>query len=219
MILTKVKNEVGATAIEYGLLASLIAVSAIGGMSAVGMNLSNTYCTISKHLGGSGTCSSVSTGGSTGGENGTGGGGSSTGSGNGTTGITTKDDMDNLKNSLVDNFNDDYLDSSLGGSNSYDGTDGIGAEISDTLSLMTDYNKKNPDDQITNVFGLYDALTHQPITSFKKASEGLKNSYNIKDGSKSRNTDLEVTTQQGHVYTISGSGIWRDMRINSTKGS
>lgn len=62
MILTKVKNEVGATAIEYGLLASLIAVSAIGGMSAVGMNLSNTYCTISQHLGGSGTCSGSGSG-------------------------------------------------------------------------------------------------------------------------------------------------------------
>lgn len=69
MILKKVKNEVGATAIEYGLIASLISVLAVSGMSAVGVNLSNTYCTISKHLGGSGTCSgnadnSASTGGS-----------------------------------------------------------------------------------------------------------------------------------------------------------
>lgn len=210
MILTRVKNEIGATAIEYGLIASLVAVVAVSGMSAVGVNLSNTYCTISKHLGGSGECSGSGSSGTGGNE------------GNNSTipaSITTKEDMDNLKNSLVDNFNDDYLDSSLGGSNSYDGNDGIGVEMSESLSLMTDYNKKNPDDQITNVFGIYDALTHQPITSFKKASEGLKNSYNIKDGSKSGNTDLEVTTQQGHVYTISGGGIWRNMRKNLPKGS
>jgi pilus assembly protein Flp/PilA len=37
------KNEDGATAIEYGLIAALIAVAAIAAMSALGGNLSNTF--------------------------------------------------------------------------------------------------------------------------------------------------------------------------------
>jgi pilus assembly protein Flp/PilA len=36
-------NEDGATAIEYGLIAALIAVAAIGAMSSLGGNLSGTF--------------------------------------------------------------------------------------------------------------------------------------------------------------------------------
>jgi pilus assembly protein Flp/PilA len=44
------KNEVGATAIEYGLLASLIAVAAIAAMSLVGTSLQNTFNTVASDL-------------------------------------------------------------------------------------------------------------------------------------------------------------------------
>jgi pilus assembly protein Flp/PilA len=37
------KNEQGATAIEYGLIAALIAVACIGGFSLIGSNLNNTF--------------------------------------------------------------------------------------------------------------------------------------------------------------------------------
>jgi pilus assembly protein Flp/PilA len=37
------KDEEGATAIEYGLIAALIAVAAIAAMSSLGGNLSNTF--------------------------------------------------------------------------------------------------------------------------------------------------------------------------------
>jgi pilus assembly protein Flp/PilA len=37
------KNEDGATAIEYGLIAALIAVAAVTVMGTVGTNLSNTF--------------------------------------------------------------------------------------------------------------------------------------------------------------------------------
>ena len=37
------KNEEGATAIEYGLIAALIAVAAIGAMSALGTSISSTF--------------------------------------------------------------------------------------------------------------------------------------------------------------------------------
>jgi pilus assembly protein Flp/PilA len=44
------RNEKGATAIEYGLIAALIAVAAIGAMSAIGTNLSSKFTTVSTQL-------------------------------------------------------------------------------------------------------------------------------------------------------------------------
>ena len=46
-----IKNESGATAIEYGLIASLVAVAAITAMSTVGTNLISTFEKISAKLG------------------------------------------------------------------------------------------------------------------------------------------------------------------------
>jgi pilus assembly protein Flp/PilA len=44
------KNEEGATAIEYGLIAALIAVAIIGAVSTVGTQLSTTFNTIGTNL-------------------------------------------------------------------------------------------------------------------------------------------------------------------------
>lgn len=44
------KNEDGATAIEYGLIAALIAVAAITAMGALGDNLTNTFNGVSNEL-------------------------------------------------------------------------------------------------------------------------------------------------------------------------
>ena len=44
------RNERGATAIEYGLIAALIAVAAIGTMSTLGTNLKNTFGNVSNNL-------------------------------------------------------------------------------------------------------------------------------------------------------------------------
>jgi len=43
-------NESGATAIEYGLIAALIAVVIITGVTAVGTNLSTTFTSLSTTL-------------------------------------------------------------------------------------------------------------------------------------------------------------------------
>ena len=43
-------NEEGATAIEYGLIAALIAVAAIAAMTALGGNLKNTFNTVNNSL-------------------------------------------------------------------------------------------------------------------------------------------------------------------------
>ena len=50
MIKKLFKNEEGATAIEYGLIAALIAVAAISAMSALGDNLDNTFTEVSNSL-------------------------------------------------------------------------------------------------------------------------------------------------------------------------
>jgi len=44
------KNEKGATAIEYGLIAALIAVAAITAMSGLGNQLSSTFGTVSTKM-------------------------------------------------------------------------------------------------------------------------------------------------------------------------
>ncbi len=44
------KNEKGATAIEYGLIAALIAVAAIGAMSSLGTKLNTTFNRVANNL-------------------------------------------------------------------------------------------------------------------------------------------------------------------------
>ena len=46
-----IKNSEGATAIEYGLIAALIAVAAIGAMQGIGNKLNTTFNNVSNHLG------------------------------------------------------------------------------------------------------------------------------------------------------------------------
>ena len=45
-----IRNEKGATAIEYGLIAALIAVAAIGAMTTIGTNLSSTFTEVGDSL-------------------------------------------------------------------------------------------------------------------------------------------------------------------------
>ncbi len=45
-----IKNDKGATAIEYGLIAALIAVAAIGAMTSIGTSLSSTFTNVSTAL-------------------------------------------------------------------------------------------------------------------------------------------------------------------------
>ena len=50
MISNVLKNNAGATAIEYGLIAALIAVVIITGVTAVGTQLSTTFVNLSGNL-------------------------------------------------------------------------------------------------------------------------------------------------------------------------
>lgn len=43
-------NKSGATAIEYGLIAALIAVAVIGGVSQLGQSANNTFTTITESM-------------------------------------------------------------------------------------------------------------------------------------------------------------------------
>jgi pilus assembly protein Flp/PilA len=49
------RDEAGATAIEYGLIAALIAVAAITAMQSLGNELNTTFNTVSTELGDSNT--------------------------------------------------------------------------------------------------------------------------------------------------------------------
>ncbi|NLR38592.1 Flp family type IVb pilin [Novosphingobium sp. ERW19] len=44
-------NNEGATAIEYGLIAALVAVAAIGAMTSLGKSLDNTFKDVSTEMG------------------------------------------------------------------------------------------------------------------------------------------------------------------------
>ena len=46
-----IRNEKGATAIEYGLIAALIAVAAISAMKGVGSTLNTTFSNVSTQMG------------------------------------------------------------------------------------------------------------------------------------------------------------------------
>ena len=46
-----IRNEDGATAIEYGLIAALIAVAAITALTSIGDNLNSTFTTVASKLG------------------------------------------------------------------------------------------------------------------------------------------------------------------------
>jgi len=49
-ILKMLRNEDGATAIEYGLVAALIAVAAVGAISGLGTKLNTTFNNVSNKL-------------------------------------------------------------------------------------------------------------------------------------------------------------------------
>jgi pilus assembly protein Flp/PilA len=54
-----IKDEKGATAIEYGLIAALIAVAAITAMSGLGNQLGNTFNNVSSCMAGDPACPST----------------------------------------------------------------------------------------------------------------------------------------------------------------
>lgn len=49
-MITLFKNESGATAIEYGLIAALISIAAIAAMKSLGTQLSTTFSTVTSGL-------------------------------------------------------------------------------------------------------------------------------------------------------------------------
>ena len=52
LMIAFVKDEEGATAIEYGLIAALVSVAAIGALTAMGSSLSTMFNTVSSALSG-----------------------------------------------------------------------------------------------------------------------------------------------------------------------
>ncbi|MFT8506007.1 Flp family type IVb pilin [Acetobacter sp.] len=222
----KIQQDVGATAIEYGLIASLISVLAVGGMSAVGGNLSNTYCTVSKYLGGSGKCSgatssSADSNGSTGGSNstsGNGSAGSSTGSINNTNSIADGATIDQIKEGLSDELNLSDIPSSMGGTDSaYTSSLTYKNDFCDVTGISNALSGINTTDPITNVFGVYDEDNNlKPITDYNSVNDALqKGGGSITFGNSQSEIDtMEFTTASGKVYTVSKNG---DVTENTKK--
>jgi pilus assembly protein Flp/PilA len=50
LLMNLLEDETGATAIEYGLIAALIAIAAVSVMNTVGKNLSTTFNTVATKL-------------------------------------------------------------------------------------------------------------------------------------------------------------------------
>jgi pilus assembly protein Flp/PilA len=50
-LMKSLSNKSGATAIEYGLIAALIAVAVIGGVSQLGQNANKTFTTVAAKMG------------------------------------------------------------------------------------------------------------------------------------------------------------------------
>lgn len=58
-----VKDESGATAIEYGLIAGLVSVAAIGALTAMGSSLTGIFNVVDGKLGDAAAAATASTGG------------------------------------------------------------------------------------------------------------------------------------------------------------
>ena len=54
LIKTVIRDESGATAIEYGLIAALVAIAAMGGMSLLGTSLNSIFSSVGTTLQGAG---------------------------------------------------------------------------------------------------------------------------------------------------------------------
>ncbi|GCE90876.1 hypothetical protein MSKU15_2477 [Komagataeibacter diospyri] len=224
----KIQQDVGATAIEYGLIASLIGVLAVSGMSAIGVNLSNTYCTVSKYLGGSGTCSgatssSADSNGSTGGSESTSGNssaGSSTGGVDSTNSLEKGATIAQIEAGLQEELGTTFVPKIYGG-NDYAGEETFkeweGSEVSTLAKDLSDINATDP---VTNVFGAYDTLnSNKPVTDYNTVLADLQNGgATIQTGSTSDGHSIEVTTASGKVYTLHAEA-YSDGKVTQTENA
>ncbi|MCH4024855.1 MAG: Flp family type IVb pilin [Acetobacter fabarum] len=161
MILTRVKNEIGATAIEYGLIASLIGVATITGLQLTGVKLDNTYCyiatQISKAVGGSG------------------GGCSATSSSNSNSSSSSADGS----SSSVDNSGSSADSSSADASSSADSSSASSSQENNVIintgqnafhgqaGQMDDFIQSLADNNITSITGIYDEYGNELSTPEK----------------------------------------------------
>ena len=206
MKINKIKNQIGATAIEYGLIAGLIAVALLTVFSLVGGNLSNVYCNVSFGLGEK-SC-------------------------NGTTNPADLSLADKLQSSMTDKLDLSYLDASQGGTavpysgnHWFPSTTGNGYFRDEAFTNMTNaLESLNSKDPITNVFGLFDTSNGKPVNDYNSVLNYFHTTQTGLTGVTGKSTsggcclygqgldssgqlgEVEVTTQSGKVYTISPFG-------------
>lgn len=203
----KIQQDVGATAIEYGILSALIAVVTILGLQATGKNLGTTYCTIANELSqvvGAGATAS---------------GCSATSSSSSSSSSSSADSSDSSADSSSSSSSDSSADGSgtdssapastqpkYSASNSYTISD-AGQQISNLLGMISKY----PQNNIASMTGIYDS-SGNPITTPQEYAEAIGISddtyQKLSDGWTNSNTsnDSWIETENEAKAEVQSSG-------------
>lgn len=162
----KIQQDVGATAVEYGILSALIAVVTILGLQATGTNLGTTYCTIANQL-----SQAVGAGATASGCSATSSSSSSSSSSADSSGSSADSSSSSSSSDSSSSGSDSSSSSSTQGeynsSNSYSVSD-PSQEIGNLNALMTKYPQTN----IASMTGIYDS-NGNPITTPQQYAEAI----------------------------------------------
>jgi Flp pilus assembly pilin Flp len=206
----KIQQDVGATAVEYGILSALIAVVTILGLQATGTNLGTTYCTIANELsqavGAGNTASGCSaTSSSSYSSSSADSSGSSADSSS-----SSSSDISSSSDSSADSSSDSSSGTVYNASNSYSmKVSGLGAELGLLNTIMNgSVHGTYVDSTIT---GLYDD-SGNAITSM----DDLRDYYGISDSvwssgllaSSNSTSDTSAKTALQNAITSSGKNIY-----------
>jgi Flp pilus assembly pilin Flp len=161
------KQNVGATAIEYGILSALIAVTTIIALQSTGTNLGTTYCVIANDLSqavGAGStasgCSATSSSSSSSSSS------SADSSGSSSSSADSSSNNSELASLEAEGISADYIDSSLGGNADISKVSGgLTLPASNFNDLLSSLNAK---DEITGIYGLYryNKGAYSPLSSY-----------------------------------------------------
>lgn len=144
----KIQQDVGATAVEYGILSALIAVVTILGLQATGTNLGTTYCTIANQLsqavGAGATASGCSASSSSSSSS------SSSADSSGSSADSSSSDSSGSSDSSSDSSSSSSTQSEYNSSNSYYANDKTYKILSDNLGDLISAH-------VQSMTGIYDA--------------------------------------------------------------
>lgn len=185
----KIQQDVGATAVEYGILSALIAVVTILGLQATGTNLGTTYCTVANQLSqavGAGAtasgCSATSSSSSS----------SSSADSSGSSADSSSSDSSGSSNSSSDSSSSSSTQAEYNASNSYTVSDNLNGKYANLSALANgqiqdlamsgifnaDGNEITTPQQYAEALGVSDA-DYNALANIFNGTEPNESSYNI----------------------------------------